>query len=425
MLIDRAVIEVRSGKGGNGAISFLHEKSMEFGGPDGGNGGNGGSIILRAENNLSTLFNYRHGKAIIAEDGVKGGKKLMHGRNAEDVISLVPAGTVVIDEATKEVIADLKEAGQSVVVAKGGKGGKGNAMYKSSRNRAPKVGENGYPGERKRIILELKMLADVGLIGFPSVGKSTFLNVVSDADVKTADYPFTTLAPNLGVSELEGHRTMVLADMPGLIDGASEGKGLGLTFLRHIERTKVLIHLVSMDGQTDPYSDYLKIRNELTAYGARLEERPEIVAASKMDAEGALERKAAFDKQLGFTSYPLSSLTHLGVKDILEAAYHLVQITPSFPLKGESEEEGGLRIYDGHKGQKTAFVLLHPKEHYWIISGEEAMKRYAIINTSNEEGETQLIRFLDRIGVDKALKEKGAKNGDTVTIGDFEFIYTE
>jgi GTP-binding protein len=256
MLIDRAVVEVRSGNGGNGAISFLHEKCMPNGGPDGGNGGRGGSIYFIAKKNVNTLLAFRHSKVIKAEDGEKGDKKMRFGHHADDVYVDVPVGTVVNEEEGGAFLADLKHEGDIVLVAKGGRGGRGNAAFKSSRNRIPKVAENGFPGERKRLILELKLLADAGLIGFPSVGKSTLLNIVSKANVPTADYPFTTLVPNLGVVTLKDGNQFVLADMPGLIEGAHEGKGLGITFLRHIERCRVLLHMVSMDGERDPYSDY-------------------------------------------------------------------------------------------------------------------------------------------------------------------------
>jgi len=426
MLIDRCVIEVRSGKGGDGAISFLRDKNTEWGGPDGGNGGHGGSIYLVARANLNTLYNFRHSRVIMAMDGENGRHQNMAGHAAPDVIVEVPVGTVVSLESTGEVLADLKKEGDKVLVAPGGRGGKGNACFKSARHRIPKIAENGHPGERKRLVLELKMLADAGIIGFPSVGKSTFLNVVSKANVPTADYPFTTLVPNLGVCYLKDGRSFVLADMPGLIQGAHEGRGLGIQFLRHIERCRVLIHLVAMDGQRDPYDDYKIINEELKDYGADLEKRPQIVVASMMDVEGADERKAAFDKKLGFKSMPLSALTHEGVDALLLKTKELIDKTPEFLLKGMSEKEGGLKIYDAHKDAKVnAFEILHLKAHYWKIQGEKVEKEYALINLSTDEGLKKLVDYLDKIGVEDKLKEMGAQAGDTVSIGDFEFDYAD
>lgn len=429
MLIDRAVIEVRSGNGGNGAISFLREKNMPKGGPDGGNGGKGGSVYLVAKSDVNTLLAYRHSRLVAANDGEKGDKKMRYGHNAEDVYCDVPVGTVVYEEKDNKFLADLSHEGDIVCVAKGGRGGRGNAAYKSSRLKAPKIAENGFPGERKRIILELKLLADAGLIGFPSVGKSTLLNIVSRANVPTADYEFTTLTPNLGVVTLEdGVHQFVLADMPGLIEGAHEGRGLGITFLRHIERCRVLVHMVSMDGTRDPVKDFHIINEELKDYGAKLEERPQIVVATKMDSDGAEERKAAFDKAIGLESIGISALTDEGVSYLMKKTYELITKTPLFPLKGVEEEEaiGGVKVYDAHLDKKEEpFVVLRPSEHVFVLTGEEITKKYGLINLSTDAGVAQLISYLQRLGVDEALKAKGAVNGDTVRLCDFEFEYLE
>jgi GTP-binding protein len=268
------------------------------------------------------------------------------------------------------------------------------------------------------------MLADAGLIGFPNVGKSTFLNVVTKANVPTADYPFTTVVPNLGVCYLKDGRSFVLADMPGLIKGAHEGKGLGIQFLRHIERCRVLLHLVAMDGERDPFEEYQTINEELKDYGADLDKRPQVVVASLMDSEGAMERKAAFDKALGFASFPLSSLTHLGVEAILAKTMDLLEKTPVFPLKGMGQE-GGMKIYDAHKNVlDRAYEIREERPGHWRISGKQVEASYALINVSTDEGIQKLIRFLDKIGVDDRLHDLGAKSGDTVAIGDFEFEYT-
>lgn len=423
MLIDRCVIEVRSGKGGDGAISFLQDKHTTKGGPDGGNGGRGGSIYFVAKKNLNTLYNFRHSRVIIAGDGEKGLKKNMYGHAAKDVYVEVPCGTIISEEKTGAVLADLHEENQQICVAKGGRGGRGNACFKSSRHRIPRIAENGHPGERKRLILELKMLADVGLVGFPSVGKSTFLNVVTKANALTADYPFTTISPILGMAYLPDKRSFVLADLPGLIEGAHEGKGLGITFLRHIERCRVLVHMVSMDGERDPYSDYLIINEELKDYGADLEKRPQIVVASKMDAEGAAERKKVFDEKLGFESMPLSSLTHDGVQKLLYKMADLVDSTPLFPIKGLEEEK--LKVYDAHQDVMENYQILSSGKGEWVIKGERLEKRAALINLSTDEGIEQLIKLLDSVNIDDKLSKAGAKDGDTVSIGEFDFTYTE
>lgn len=424
MLIDRAVVEVRSGNGGNGAISFLREKNLPKGGPDGGNGGNGGSIYFVAKKNINTLLAYRHGKAIIAKDGEKGDKKNRYGLSMPDIYCEVPVGTIVYLEEGMVPLADLSHDGDKVLAAKGGKGGRGNASFKTSRLRVPRVAENGHPGETKRVVLELKLLADAGLIGFPSVGKSTFLNVVSKADVPTADYPFTTLTPNLGVVTLpDKENQFVLADMPGLIEGASKGKGLGFSFLRHIERCRVLVHMVSMSGERDPYDDYCKINEELKDYGASLESRPQIVVATKMDMDGASERKAQFDKKLGFISYPLSSLTHDGVNPLIQKIYETIQNTPEFPLF-KKEDNPEFKLYVA-KEEEEPFIIKRPSAHLFVIEGEKVLSQYSLINLSTDQGVAKLLSYLTKIGIDAALKEKGAVEGDTVRIGDFEFEYSE
>lgn len=424
-LIDHVTIEVRSGKGGDGHISFLHDKNTEFGGPDGGNGGRGGSVYLRATRNINNLFKYRHSFTAIAGDGEDGHKKNMYGKNAEDVYIDVPVGTVAYLQDGHRLVADLKKEGEAVMVAKGGRGGRGNACFKSSRHRVPRIGENGHPGEVKRLILELKSVADAGLIGFPSVGKSTFLNVVSRANVQAADYWFTTKEPNLGVVALDDGRSFVLADMPGLIEGAHEGKGLGLEFLRHIERCRVLIHFVSMSGERDPYEDYKIINEELKGYGANLEGRPQIVVATKMDEEGAEERKAEFDKLLGFESMPLSALTHQGVAALLKKAKELIDVTPDFPLKGETEV-AGIKVYDAHLDsglRQSEFEIVSEGARAWRIVGDGVIRTYRLINVSTDQGIQKLVKYLDKLGVEDELEKMGAKNGDTVYLDDFAFEY--
>ncbi len=424
MLIDRCVIEVRSGKGGDGAISFLQDKTTQWGGPDGGNGGKGGSIYFVATANLNTLFTFRHSRTIIASDGEKGLKKNMYGKDAKDVEVLVPLGTVVYEEASGRLLADLSTPNERVLIAKGGRGGRGNAAFKSSRRRIPRVAENGHPGERKRLILELKMLADAALVGFPSVGKSTFLNLASRAHAETGDYPFTTIEPNLGVVTLKDGRRFVLGDMPGLIEGAHLGKGLGTRFLRHIERCRVIVHLVSMGGEEDPYLSYLAVNNELKSYDADLEKRPQIVVASMMDVEGAEEKKKAFDEKLGFASMPLSSFSHEGADEILLKAADLIERTPLFPLKGQLEDE--YKVYDARAKEKEKEILIvREASHYYRIKGEEIERKAALINVSKEEGMEKLISLLNKNGVEERLQAAGVKEGETVVIGEVEFVYNE
>ncbi len=429
MLTDRVIIEARSGNGGDGCISFLQEKNMPKGGPDGGNGGKGGSVFLLAKRNVNTLMAYRHSRVLEAPNGGKGDKKLRNGKAGADKIFEVPVGTLVYEEKSNVLLADLSEEGEVVCIAKGGRGGKGNACFKSSRLRIPRIAENGHPGEKKRIVLELRLLADAGLIGFPSVGKSTFLNIVSKANVPTADYPFTTLEPNLGVVTLpHSYDQFVLADMPGLIEGAHEGKGLGITFLRHIERCRVLIHMVSMDGERDPFEAYQIINSELKDYGADLEKRPQIVVATKMDSDGAEERKKEFDKKLGFSTFGVTALTNEGVETVIKKAYELIQKTPEFALfkKEEGEESPSYRVYDATKERKEApFEILHPSDHLFLITGKEVLEKYALMNLSDDQGVARLISYLTRLGVEKELEKKGAQDGDSVRIADFEFTYSK
>ena len=420
MFIDQAIIEVRSGKGGDGMIAFIHEKYRPFGGPSGGNGGRGGSIYLRASNTTTTLVNFRHSKVFKAEDGEKGNIKNQYGRSAKDVYIDVPIGTVIFLEDDHSFLVDLNEEGKTFLIAKGGRGGRGNACFKNSRNKAPKIAENGLPGEKKRIILELKLLADVGIIGLPNAGKSTFISCVSNAKAEIGDYPFTTTVPNLGVTYLEDGSSFVLADMPGLIEGAHEGKGLGLTFLRHIERTKVLIHLVDM-SEENPYENYLKIRKELEKYGMNLVDREEIIVASKMDEENASKNLKEFEKKVGKEIYPICSITEEGLKKVLYKAKDLLKTAKTYTIYKEEEKEV---IYNLDK-EEPLFKIVKEKEHVYAIKGERVERTYDLINISTDEGMMRLITYLNKIGVDEALKNAGVEDGDIVKLKEFEFEYFE
>ena len=423
MFIDRVVVEVRSGKGGDGMIAFLHEKYVAKGGPSGGNGGRGASIIFRANKSINTLFNFRHSKVIIGHDGGKGLTKNKYGRGADDVYVDVPVGTVVYLEKDHEFICDLSQDGQEVVVAKGGRGGRGNAAFKSDKNRVPRIAENGLPGETKRLILELKLLADVGLVGLPNAGKSTLLSVVSNANPEIADYPFTTIAPNLGVVNVSKYETFVMADLPGLIEGAHLGKGLGLTFLRHLERCRVIVHLVSMSDE-NPYESFKQIQIELKEYGMGLEKRPLIIVASKMDEDGSLEKLNEFKKKVKQEIYPISSLTHQGINDLIQKCYELVSKTDPFQLMG-TKEKVETRIYNAYKDQKPIFEVIKEKDHVYRLIGESIERTYSLINISTDEGMMRLINYLRKIEVEEALKEAGAEDGDSVFLCDFEFEYLE
>ncbi len=422
MFIDRVIIEVRSGKGGDGAIAFRREKYVPKGGPSGGNGGRGASIYLRANKTINTLFNFRHSKTIIGEDGEKGGSKNQYGKYAIDVYVDVPVGTVVYLEEGKRFLVDLDRDGKTFKVAKGGRGGRGNTCFKSPTNRAPKIAENGEPGERKRLILELKLLADVGVVGLPSVGKSTLLSVISSARPEIADYPFTTIIPNLGVV-YHKNKSFVVADLPGLIKGAHQGRGLGLQFLRHIERCRLIIHVVDMgENGRDPIEDYETIVDELNQYGLGLIKRRMIVVASKMDEEGADKKLDILQKHLKNTKIiPISSLSDEGIDELLDECIKLLDEIPLTPLYEVEDDETKVYTLDDEK----EFVILHPEAHRFVISGDKIIKYYKMTNISTDEGMMKLLSHFRHIGIDDELERMGAKNGDTVEICDFVFDYVE
>ena len=422
MFIDRAIIEVRSGKGGDGRIAFRRERSRPKGGPSGGNGGRGGSIYLVASSEVNTLVKFRHSKVFVANDGENGDIKDMYGHSADNVYISLPVGTVVFLEENKQFICDLDKPGKTVLIAKGGRGGRGNAAFKSNRYKTPKIAENGLPGEKKRLILELKLLADVGIIGYPSVGKSTFINLVSNAKAEVGDYDFTTTIPNLGVTYLKDGSSFVIADMPGLIKGAHLGKGLGLVFLRHIERTRVLIHMVDMSGLRDPYQDYLSIRSELKDYGMHLIDRPEVIVASKMDEEGAQERFKEFQKKVNNEVIPITALDQTNFDLVLYRCKDLLKDAKTYPVYEESNEEVVINAYDK---DERIFYIEKINENTYEIKGDRVLRTYNLINISTDDGMMRLITYLNKIGIDEELHKLGAKDGDIVKISDFEFEYFE
>lgn len=422
MFIDRAIIEVRSGKGGDGRIAFRREKFIAYGGPAGGNGGRGASIILRANSKINTLFNFRHSKCFIGPDGENGDIKNQFGKGADDVYIDVPLGTVVYLEDGNKFLGDLSEDGKTLLVAKGGRGGRGNSAFKSSTNRTPNIAENGEPGERKRLILELKLLADVGLVGLPSVGKSTLLSVVSAAKPEIADYPFTTLVPNLGVVSVDGS-SFVMADLPGLIEGAHLGKGLGLQFLRHIERCRVIVQVIDFgECGRDPFNDYNVIKQELKEYGFGLENRPMIVVASKMDEDGAKEKLAKFKKQAKVEVYPISALLDEGIQELLRKINDVLKITPVFPLYDAEEENLDTKIYELPDEEKE-FYIHRDDAHTFRILGDKIIKFYRMTNISTDEGMMILLTKLRSLRVDDELEKMGADDGDTVILDDFTFEF--
>ncbi len=419
MFIDRAIIEVRSGKGGNGRIAFRRERGVPKGGPAGGNGGRGGSVYLRCSKTTTTLVNYRHSRTFIAEDGENGDIKNQYGHAAEDIYIDLPIGTVVFLEENHQFICDLKEVGQTYLICKGGRGGRGNSAFKSSRNRCPKIAENGLPGERKRLILELKLLADVGVISLPNAGKNTFISCVTNCKAEIGDYAFTTIVPNLGVAKV-GEDSFVIADMPGLIKGAHLGKGLGLMFLRHIERCRVLIHMVDISRE-DPYQDYLDIHDELKNYGMHLLDRPEIVVASKIDELEDKNKLVEFEKKIGKKVIPISCITDENLDKVLYAANDLLKDAPIWPVYNEEDKEEVFNLNE----EENVFDIVKKKEGYYEIVGDRVIRTYNLINISTDEGMLRLLTYLNKIGVDEKLHEIGAKTGDTVKIADFEFEYYE
>ncbi len=428
MFVDQVKIYVKGGDGGNGMVAYRREKYVPKGGPAGGDGGKGADVVFKVDEGLRTLMDFRYQRHFKAPRGEHGMSKNQHGRNAKDMIVKVPPGTVVMDAETKVVIADLVEHGQQAVIAKGGRGGRGNSRFATPANPAPEIAENGEPGQERDVILELKLLADVGLVGFPSVGKSTLLSVVSSAKPKIAEYHFTTIVPNLGMVETEDGRSFVMADLPGLIEGAHSGVGLGHQFLRHIERTRVIIHVVDMaatEGR-NPFEDYLTINRELKEYNLRLTERPQIIVANKMDMPGAEENLQKFKEQLkeDYPIFPISALTRKGLRELLFAVADILEDTPEFPL--EHEEEAGInRVLYKHEADPDAFVITREPDGSFVITGNKLEKLFKMTDFSRDESVRRFSRQLRGMGVDDALRQKGAKSGDIVKLLDFEFEFIE
>ncbi|MDT0126435.1 GTPase ObgE [Paenibacillus sp. RRE4] len=431
MFVDKAKIYVKAGDGGDGIVSFRREKYVPEGGPAGGDGGRGADIIFRVDEGLRTLLDLRYRRIFKAPRGEKGRNKSQHGANAENMIVSIPPGTVIVDDDTGEVIADLTRHGQQVVVAKGGRGGRGNIRFATPRNPAPELAENGEEGEERYIVLELKVMADVGLVGFPSVGKSTLLSVVSAAKPKIGAYHFTTITPNLGVVGVGEGRSFVMADLPGLIEGAHEGVGLGHEFLRHVERTRVIIHVVDMSGSEgrDPFEDWQKINDELRLYNPVLAERPQVVAANKMDMPESEANLEQFLKQVrevkpDIEVMPISSLTRQGIQELLYRAADLLDQIPDEPEVEEVADLTERKVYSLEKKEDEGFRIVRENDTFIVESAkiDRMMKRMQL---NSHEAILKLARTLRYMGVDDELRKRGAVEGTIVRIGDFEFEFVE
>ncbi|GEL09232.1 GTPase ObgE [Salisediminibacterium halotolerans] len=426
MFVDKTQIYVKSGDGGNGMVAYRREKYVPAGGPAGGDGGRGADIVFVVDEGLRTLMDFRYKRHFKGDPGENGRTKKQHGKSRAAYEIQVPPGTTITDEETGQVLADLTVHGQRAVIARGGRGGRGNARFATPANPAPEIAENGEPGEEKKIVLELKLLADAGLIGFPSVGKSTLLSIVSRAKPKVADYHFTTIKPQLGVVETDDKRSFVLADLPGLIEGAHEGVGLGHQFLRHIERTRVLIHVIDMSGMEgrDPYDDYMTINKELEQYNLRLPERPQLVAANKMDLPGAEDNLELFREQVGenVQIFPISAATNAGIDDLIRTAMDTIEATPEFPLYEEEEEE---RVVYSYVEREKPYAIEKDDDGGFTITGHEIEKVFKMTDFNRHDSVQRFSRKMRKLGIDQELRDMGAEDGDTVRILDHEFEFVE
>ena len=424
MFIDLAKIEVEAGKGGDGIVAYRRELKVERGGPYGGNGGKGGSVIFVGDEGLSTLLDLRYNPKIKAVPGEKGRNKGQYGKNAEDTYVRVPVGTTIFDEETNKVICDITENKQEFVVCKGGRGGRGNLALANGTYKCPDFCEKGEPGEKKTVRCELRVLADCGLVGFPSVGKSTLIAAVSSARPRIAAYHFTTLVPNLGMVRLPDGRDFVMADLPGIIEGAHEGAGLGLQFLRHIERCKVIVHIIDMasvDGR-DPYEDYQIINNELKEYKMNLSTRPMIIVANKMDVEGAKENLAEFKKRVDLPVIEISAMTHDNLNELLYKIADTLETTEAFSLFEEDELDV---VEYTFKEEEKPFVIEKQDDGVYNVSGKKIEKIFAMTDFDSDIARARFARQLRSFGVDDELRKLGVQNGDLVRILDFEFEFID
>ena len=423
MFVDEVIVEVTAGHGGDGCMAFRREKYIAMGGPFGGNGGKGANVVFKADEGLRTLIDLRYQKHIKGDAGMNGEGKGKNGKNAVDNIVRVPVGTTVKDNETGAIIGDLITNGQEIVVSYGGRGGRGNITLATRSNPCPSYCERGEPGENRKVKVELRMLADVGLVGLPSVGKSTILSMTTNANPKIASYHFTTLSPNLGVVSVNDF-SYTIADLPGLIEGASEGLGLGIKFLKHIERTKVLAHVIDMSGSEgrDPYEDYLTIRKELESFSKKLIDKPEIIIANKMDIEGANEKLEEFKKKLDkdVTIYEISACNNIGLDKVMKDLGELVKNTKSEVLFELDRQESHV-LYKFEK-EKPFTIVKDGK--VFVIKGEEVEKLFNMTNFNTEESYIRFSRKLRKMGIDDELERMNIEEGDIVRILDYEFEYT-
>lgn len=422
MFIDEVILELQAGAGGNGCLAYHREKFVEFGGPDGGNGGRGSDIIFVVDQGLNTLVDLRYQKHIKGKRGQNGSGSGCHGHQADDVVLRVPEGTIITDLDTGLIVADLTKKDDTVTAASGGRGGRGNMSLATRTNPTPNYSENGEPGEIRRVKIELKLLADVGLVGMPSVGKSTFISKISASKPKIAAYHFTTLRPNLGVVQTKDKRSFVVADLPGLIEGASLGEGLGDQFLKHIERTRAIAHIIDMSAfeGRDPYSDYEIINNELVSFNPKLLEKPQIIIANKMDIEGADEQLKAFKKKVPNAEiFPISALNADGIDPVLTKLADILDTIPKRALYEEEKFESHIL----YKFQQKDVFKIYKEDGTWVIKGEAPEKILKMTKFSNEEAFIRFANKLRKLGIDDALKREGAVEGDNVRILDFEFEY--
>ena len=431
MFVDQVKINIKAGNGGNGVVAFRREKFVPNGGPAGGDGGRGGDVVFKVDSGLRTLMDFRYQRKFKAASGSNGMNKQMTGRSAENLVIRVPGGTIVKNTETGAVIGDLVDNDDTLVIAKGGRGGRGNMHFASPKNPAPEIAENGEPGQEISVQLELRLLADVGLLGFPSVGKSTLLSVVTSAKPKIAEYHFTTLVPNLGMVQLDDGRDFVIADIPGLIEGASQGVGLGFEFLRHVERTKVLLHLVDMSGveEENPFGSYEKINQELSKYDPDLIKRRQIIVPTKMDMPDAEENLKKFREKLQKSVgpnevpdiFPISSVTHKGLQPLMQHTADVLETTPDPIETPVVSDDDVTYAYT----PKKAFKIEQDEDGTWVLSGEKLERLFKMTNTEHDDSLIRFARQMRGMGVDDALRKAGIKNGDTVRILDFTFEFVE
>ena len=423
MFVDEVLLRVEAGNGGDGCTAFRREKFVPMGGPYGGNGGHGSDIIFKVDEGLHTLLDLRYQKTIKGPKGENGRGKNQHGKGAEPTIVKVPLGTVVTDMETGFILADLSHKDQEEIIAKGGRGGRGNTAFKTQTNTAPDYSENGDEGEKKFLKVEVKMLADVGLVGLPSVGKSTIISCISASKPKIAAYHFTTLSPNLGVTRSSDGRSFVVADLPGLIEGASLGEGLGDKFLRHIERTRVIAHVVDMAGSEmrDPYEDFLLINKELGEYNKKLLDKPMIVIANKMDLPEAKENLEEFKKKVDCEIFEVSAAMNKGLQQVVDRLADILDTIPMNPLYDESQIESNVL----YKFKKEEPFTITKENDCWVIAGDEIEKIFKMTKFSSDEAAYRFAKKIKRMGIDDKLKELGAEDNDQVRILDFYFNYKD